>query len=298
MTFDQRLADAARLVEARLAGMLDGAAAQGVPPRLIAALRHATLGGGKRLRPFLVLESAGLFDVAPQDALPAAAAVECLHCYSLAHDDLPAMDNDDMRRGQPTVHKAFDQWTAILVGDALQAAAFMELARPQAHADASVRNELVAGLAKAAGLGGLIGGQYLDLEADKLGLPATPSVAHIERLQAMKTGALIGFACEAGAILGRAAPDVRRALMVYAERLGAAFQIADDLLDAEGDAAAMGKAARKDAGKATLVALLGLPAARARLATLEAEALAALAPFGAKADGLRAAAQFVVRREK
>jgi len=298
MTFSQRFAQAARMVDARLAQTLDDAAAGGAPPRLAAAMRHAALGEAKRLRPFLVLECAGLFGVAMEAALPAAAALECVHCYSLVHDDLPAMDNDDLRRGKPTVHRAFDEWTAILAGDALLTMAFALLAAPQAHADPAVRAELIAGLAEAAGTGGMVGGQCLDLEAEKLGLPAQPQQVHVERLQAMKTGALIRFACEAGAILGRAAPEERRALVLYGERLGAAFQIADDLLDTHGDATVMGKAARKDAGKATLVSVLGPPAAKERLAALETEALAALDPFGSRADVLREAARFVVGRER
>src|SRR5262245_9572663 len=269
MTFSQRLSQVAHMVEGRLAQLLDETAAGGAPPRLVAAMRHATLGEAKRLRPFLLMECAGLFGVATEAALPAAAAVECVHCYSLVHDDLPAMDDDDLRRGKPTVHKAFDEWTAILAGDGLLTLAFALLASPQAHADPAVRSELVGGVAAAAGVGGMVGGQCLDMEADKLGAPAHPSEAHVMRLQAMKTGALIRFACEAGAILGRAAPDERRALIVYGERLGAAFQIADDLLDSHGDPAVMGKAARKDAGKATLVSVLGVPAAQARLAALE-----------------------------
>jgi farnesyl diphosphate synthase len=285
------------MVEARLAQTLDDTTASGAPPRLVAAMRHAALGEAKRLRPFLVLECAGLFGVAPEAALPAAAALECVHCYSLVHDDLPAMDNDDLRRGKPTVHRAFDEWTAILAGDALLTMAFALLAAPQTHTDPAVRAELGASLAAAAGAGGMVGGQCFDLEADKLGNPAQPQQADVERLQAMKTGALIRFACEAGAILGRAAPEPRRALVLYGERLGMAFQIADDLLDAEGDAAAMGKAARKDAGKATLVAVLGAHAAKARLAALEAQAIAALAPFGPEADILREAARFVVKRQ-
>ena len=223
--------------------MLDEAAAGGAPPRLVEAMRHAPLGGGKRLRPFLLLECAGLFGVPPQAALPAAAALECVHCYSLVHDDLPAMDDDDLRRGKPTVHKAFDEWTAILAGDALLTLAFELLAGPQTHADAAVRAELLAGLARAAGAGGMVGGQCLDLEADKLGL----------------AGAADDAACRAPAghedrradplcLRGRRHPRPRRApssagrSRVYGERLGAAFQIADDLLDVEGEAAAMGKA--------------------------------------------------------
>jgi len=297
MTFRQRLAEAAALVEGRLAAFLDAAAAGGAPARLVEAMRYATLGGGKRLRPFLVVECAGLFGVLPAGALQTAAALECVHCYSLVHDDLPAMDGDDWRRGKPTVHKAYDEWTAILAGDALLTIAFAQLAKPETHPSADVRTELIAGLAEGAGTGGMAGGQCLDLEFDKLGLPATLSLSHVERLQAMKTGALIRFACEAGAILGRARAEQRRALARYGDHLGLAFQIADDLLDVEGEPAAMGKAARKDASKATLVAVLGVEAAKQRLAALAADAIAALAPFGAEAEILRETAAFVVRRE-
>lgn len=297
MVFSQSLARSAQLVEARLAALLDAAAVGGAPERLVASMRHATLGGGKRFRPFLVLESAALFEVEAGQAVETAAAVECVHCYSLVHDDLPAMDNDDTRRGQPTVHRAFDEWTAILAGDALLTLAFEVLAAPAAHSDPAVRAELVAGLARASGGAGMVGGQYLDLTAEKLGEPARPTLAHVRRLQAMKTGALIRFACEAGAILGRAGAPERQAVVTYGERLGEAFQIADDLLDIEGDPVAMGKAARKDASKATLPAASGVAAARQRLAALEAEAIAALAPFGIKADTFRQAATFVVRRE-
>ncbi|HJU32216.1 MAG TPA: farnesyl diphosphate synthase [Hyphomicrobiaceae bacterium] len=296
MGFSQRLTQAAALVETRLTAALDEMAGAGSPERLVAAMRHGALGGGKRLRPFLVLESARLFGVQDEAALEAAAALECVHCYSLVHDDLPAMDDDDLRRGKPTVHKAFDEWTAVLAGDALLTLAFELLASPAAHPDAQVRCELVAGLARAAGAAGMAGGQCLDLEAEKLGHPASADLPHIERLQAMKTGALIRYACEAGAILGRAEREKRRALASFGALLGAAFQLADDLLDSEGNAALMGKAARKDAGKATLVALLGVPAASERLRALEVQAVAALALFGADADVLRAAARFVVQR--
>ena len=297
MTFKQRLAQAATMVEERLAAFLDAAATGGAPPRLIEAMRHATLGGGKRFRPFLVVECASLFGVPPRAALQTAAALECVHCYSLVHDDLPAMDGDDWRRGKATVHKAYDEWTAILAGDALLTIAFAQLARPETHKKAEVRAELIARLAEAGGAGGMAGGQCLDLEFDKLGLPAKPTLAHVERLQAMKTGALIRFACEAGAILGGAQPEKRRALVRYGERLGLAFQIADDLLDVRGEPAAMGKAARKDERKATLVSMLGPETAKQRLSALEADAIAAVAPFGADAAGLREAAAFVVRRE-
>jgi farnesyl diphosphate synthase len=298
MAFSQSLMQAAHRVEARLAALLDAVAAGGAPERLVAAMRHATLEGGKRFRPLLTIECAALFGVTADRAVEAATAVECVHCYSLVHDDLPAMDNDDTRRGRPTVHRAFDEWTAILAGDTLLTLAFQMLAAPAAHADAAVRAELAAGLARAAGGAGMAGGQYLDLAADKLGEPARPTAAHVERLQAMKTGALIRFSCEAGAMLGHASAAQRRAVAAYGEHLGLAFQIADDLLDIEGDAAAMGKAVRKDAAKATLAAASGVAAARQRLAALQAAAVAALAPFGAAADRLREAAAFVARREK
>jgi farnesyl diphosphate synthase len=296
MTFEQRLAQTAMLVEERLSAFLAEAAAGGAPPRLVEAMRHAALGGGKRFRPFLVVECAGLFGLGPPTALQTAAALECLHCYSLVHDDLPAMDADDWRRGKPTVHKAYDEWTAILAGDALLTVAFAQLAKADTHENAAVRVELIARLTQASGAGGMAGGQCLDLEFDKLGHPARPTLAQVERLQAMKTGALIRFACEAGAILGGASVEERRALVRYGESLGLAFQIADDLLDAEGEAAAMGKAARKDERKATLVSVLGTQAARQRLTNLEAEAIAALVHFGREADGLREAAAFVVHR--
>jgi len=287
---------AAALIEARLADLLDHQVAVGAPERLVEAMRQGALGGGKRLRPFLTLECAQLFGVEAEAAVEAAAALECVHCYSLVHDDLPAMDDDDMRRGKPTVHKAFDEWTAILAGDALLTLAFELLASPQAHADPGVRTELIAALARASGPAGMAGGQSLDLEADKLGLPQRPNLAHIARLQAMKTGALFGYACEAGAILGRVDAQSRTRLVGFGERMGLAFQIADDLLDREGEAARLGKATGKDAGKATLVAALGVHEARARLGVLQAEAIALLAPFGATADVLREAARFVGQR--
>jgi farnesyl diphosphate synthase len=298
MAFSQRLSFSAQLVEARLAAMLDAEAAGGAPSRLVAAMRHGALDGGKRLRPFLVLESAALFGVPPETAVNTAAAVECVHCYSLIHDDLPAMDNDSIRRGRPTVHVAFDEWTAILAGDALLTLAFETLASPAAYPDPQVRIELVGGLARASGARGMAGGQCLDLEAEKLKLPAHPTRAHVARLQNMKTGALLRFACDAGAVLGRAAGAERMALAAYGNCLGLAFQIADDLLDLEGDAATLGKAVGKDAAKATLHGTSDAASARARLAELEGEAIAALAPFGAAADTLRQAAGFVVRREK
>ncbi len=257
-------------------------------------MRYAVLGGGKRLRPFLVMESARLCGLSDEAALNAAAALECVHCYSLVHDDLPAMDDDDLRRGRPTVHKAYDEATAILAGDSLLTLAFEILADPATHTDPAVRSELALGLARNSGRAGMAGGQMLDLEAPGQAL----SEPEILRLQSMKTGALICFACEAGAILAETGETRRRALIDYGQALGAAFQLADDLLDVEGDAALVGKAVAKDgeAGKATLVALIGIRAARLRLAEMEARARDALAPFGADAETLAAAAHFVANR--
>jgi farnesyl diphosphate synthase len=298
MSLAQRLAETAAVVERRLGARLTAETCPATPPRLLAAMRHGVLGGGKRFRPFLVLESAALFEVPTQTAVETAVALECVHCYSLAHDDLPAMDDDEVRRGQPTVWKAFDEWTAILAGDALATLAFEILAGTECHPDPLVRSELALGLARAAGHAGMIGGQALDLEADKRGEPARPTVDHVRRLQAMKTGALIAFAAEAGAILGRADAERRRALAAYGRSLGLAFQIADDLLDVEGDAETVGKAVAKDAhrGKATLISLMGIEPARKLLGEAEAEAIAALAPFGADARWLVEAARFVSRR--
>jgi len=270
------------------------------PPRLTEAMRYASLGGGKRLRPFLVVETAALFGVPRDRALMAGAALECVHCYSLAHDDLPAMDNDALRRGQPTVHKAFDEATAILAGDGLLTFAFDILSRPQTHPSAAVRIALVTALARAAGLGGMAGGQMLDLAAEGrfAGSPLTLGEDEITTLQAMKTGALLHFACAAGAILGEAASERRVALDRFGLALGRAFQIADDLLDVEGDAAMVGKSTGKDAaaGKATLVGVLGAENAKARLTGLVAEAERALSPFGPDAAVLKAAARFVAER--
>jgi farnesyl diphosphate synthase len=291
-------ADTEALLE-RLLGPEPAASEIARPPRLLAAMRHAVLGGGKRLRPFLLVEAAMLFGAARERALLAGAALECLHCYSLVHDDLPAMDNDDLRRGQPTLHKAFDEATAILAGDALLTLAFDIMARAEVHPDPAVRIALVSELARAAGVGGMAGGQMLDLAAEGRFEPKRSLRENeIAILQAMKTGALLRFACRAGAILGQADAAARAGLDRYGAAIGQAFQIADDLLDVEGDAATIGKAAHKDAaaGKATLVAALGPAGARARLIALVAEADAALAPFGAQADTLRAAARFIAER--
>jgi farnesyl diphosphate synthase len=264
-------------------------------------MRHATTGG-KRVRPFLVVESAALFGVPETQALIVGAALECIHCYSLVHDDLPAMDNDDLRRGRPTTHRAFDEATAILAGDALLTLSFDILASMNAHA--ATRIDLIGLLARAAGIGGMAGGQILDLEAEGRFAsdrrPLSLSAGEVERLQSMKTGALIAAACDAGAILGKAVEAERHALADYARALGLAFQIADDLLDAEGDSTRLGKAAAKDAGqgKATLVSLLGTTEAHRRLDALTAEAASALNIFGDRAATLVAAAEFIARRDR
>jgi farnesyl diphosphate synthase len=282
----------ARVVEATLDSLLPSV--PGLEARVVEAMRYATLGGGKRLRAFLVMEGAALFAVPEEQAARVAASIEMLHAYSLVHDDLPAMDDDDLRRGKPSTHKAFDEATAILAGDALQARAFEVLAEPETHADPQVRCDLVLALGHAAGSRGMVGGQMIDMAAEGRRLDA----AEITRLQALKTGRLIQFSAEAGAILGRASPELRHALASYGAELGTAFQIADDLLDAEGTAAETGKATGKDAaaGKATMVAILGIEQARARAEMLAAQAVARLEQFDERAAGLRALADFVVTR--
>ncbi len=262
--------------------------------RLMDAMRYATLGGGKRIRPFMVLSSARLFNVAETCALRAAAAVEMVHCYSLVHDDLPAMDDDELRRGQPTCHVAFDEATAILAGDALLTRAFEVLADPATHSDPAVRCDLVVALSRAIGADGIVGGQMLDLVAERHAL----EMPEVTRLQRMKTGMLIAFACESGAILGKAAEPVRHALHAYAHDLGLAFQIADDLLDVEGDEKEVGKKTGKDrdAGKATFVSLMGVERARGQARMLTDQAIQHLDLFAEKADPLRDLARFVIER--
>jgi farnesyl diphosphate synthase len=262
--------------------------------RLRAAMRYAVLGQGKRLRPFLVVQSARLFDVEDAFSLRVGAALEALHCYSLVHDDLPSMDNDDLRRGQPTVHRKFDEATAILAGDALLTVAFETLADESTHPVAAVRVALVSSLAKAAGEAGMVGGQMLDIEADRLGFN---SYKEISAMQARKTGALFRFACEAGATLGKAdATSLRQ----YADDIGLAFQIADDVLDIESSSEAMGKATQKDKdkGKATFVDVLGLEGAKVEAQRLVDEACEALDTYGTRAEMLKAAARFIVQRRK
>lgn len=288
------MAEAALEIERELDRLIPSGAGQ--EKRVYDAMRYACLAGGKRLRPFLVLESAKLFDVPRPRALRAAAAIEFVHCYSLVHDDLPAMDDDDLRRGRPTTHRQFDEATAILAGDALLTLAFEVLAHPDTHPLGGVRAELVAALAAGAGAQGMVGGQMFDLEAEQHG--RTYSLADITRLQSMKTGRLIAFSCQAGAILGEASADARRALAAYADDLGLAFQIADDLLDAEGTEAEVGKKVGKDAaaGKATFIKHLGIEGARRRAAALALQAAKHLDLYGTRAQILTSVARFVVER--
>ena len=269
--------------------------AAGPRGRVVDAMRYSCLGGGKRLRPFLVVACARLFDVRDPRALRVAAAVEMVHCYSLVHDDLPAMDNSDLRRGQPTVHKKFDHATAILAGDGLLTRAFGVLAHPDTHKDAEVRAELVRELAAASGEDGMVGGQMIDISPERNDL----DLDGVRELQSLKTGALIDYACQAGAILGKGDAEARAALRAYAEDLGLAFQVADDLLDAEGDAGQIGKPTGQDAEahKATFLGLLGSKKARQKATTLSDSAAGHLAPFGDKADLLRQMARFVIERK-
>jgi farnesyl diphosphate synthase len=292
--FDTALAFAASTVEHSMDRLL--AKGDGGEMQVVDAMRYASLGGGKRLRAFFVLAGATLFKVSSVSAVRVASAIEFVHAYSLVHDDLPAMDDDDLRRGKPSCHKQFDEATAILAGDALQALAFEVLAHDETHGDPAVRALLVSELAKAVGAHGMVGGQMLDLLAERGG--ADMSIGAITRLQRLKTGALISFSCAAGAILGKASEPLRLALTGYAHDLGLAFQIADDLLDVEGSAEEIGKTPGKDAaaGKATFVSILGKERARDQAAMLARQAAAHLEPFGPAADLLRQAAQFVVTR--
>lgn len=267
---------------------------EGPEARLLDAMRYATLGGGKRIRAFMTIQTGGLFGVDRDALLRAASAVECLHAYSLVHDDLPCMDDDALRRGKPTLHRAFDEATAVLAGDALQALAFQLVSAVEIHADPFIRADLVHRLAISAGHAGMVGGQMIDIDSEgrEVGIDT------ITRLQRLKTGALIVYACEAGAILGRASPQQRHAIVGYGQDIGLAFQIADDLLDLEGAEAEMGKAVAKDAvlGKANFVAVLGAARARAQAEMLAAQAVAHLDAFDARADHLRSLAGLVVDR--
>src|ERR1700686_1066720 len=267
------------------------------PKRLIEAMRYSSLGGGKRLRPFLVVESSAVFGVAREAALLAGAALECIHCYSLVHDDLPAMDNSDLRRGRPTLHRAYDDATAILAGDALLTLAFDIITRDEIHRDAGVRLALTRALARAAGVGGMAGGPMLGPPGE--GRFGDREPVDVARLQQMKTGALLRYGCIAGAILGQSSQQQYQALADYGRALGEAFQIADDLLDVEGDAAALGKQTGQDAalGKTTFVTQLGIEGARQRVRDLLGRADSALSMFGARGEVLRAAARFVAERK-
>lgn len=300
LTFRARLSDRAAAIEAALETVFAATpdSQRGATGRLVAAMRHAALGGGKRLRPFLVLETAVLCGAPAEAAVPAATAIELLHCYSLVHDDLPSMDDDDLRRGQPTVHKAFDEATAILAGDALLTLAFEVIAAPTASISAETRANLTLGLARAGGMAGMVGGQMLDLAAEGRWGETNLSADDILHLQALKTGALLAFSVEAGGLVAGVDAAMQARLARYGKAVGAAFQIADDLLDHEADAATLGKRAGKDAekGKGTLVTTLGLTDARAVCDRLIDDAIQALDCFGTEADTLRHAARFVGAR--
>ncbi|MGV8937520.1 MAG: polyprenyl synthetase family protein [Allorhizobium sp.] len=296
--FERRLRERAAQIEALLSDLLGPTCAADEiarPEKLLAAMRHAVLNGGKRLRPFLVMESAALLGGNADAATRVGAALECLHCYSLVHDDLPAMDDDALRRGKPTVHIAFDEATAILAGDSLLTLAFDIIAAPETPLGDTAKMELVLALARAAGIGGMAGGQALDLAAET----AAPDETGIVTLQAMKTGALLRFACEAGAIIACSEPQDRTRLRQFGEKIGLAFQLADDLLDLTADAATLGKATGKDAarGKGTLVALHGMTWAEAELDRLVCEATSLLAPYDERAVVLIETAHFVADRQ-
>lgn len=290
---EKRANETARFLDEYLSGNAFGSDAR-APETLMQAIRHGVLNGGKRLRPFLVMESAALLGADADQSLHAAAGLECLHCYSLIHDDLPSMDDDDLRRGKPTVHKAFDEATAILAGDGLLTLAFELTAHDDSGLDARTRLKLIQTLARDAGIGGMVGGQQLDLENENKTVDETV----INRIHAMKTGALLRYACEAGAIIASATPDDLDRVSRYGQVIGLAFQLADDLLDVTADPATMGKATQKDAaaGKNTLIGIHGVEGAEGRLEELVSEAENLLEPYDEAANNLRAAARFVAYR--
>lgn len=292
LVFEKALTETAAGVERTLDHLLPPP--QGPEARVIEAMRYGALNGGKRFRAFLAHQGAKLFAMDDERSLRLAAAIECVHAYSLIHDDLPCMDDDDMRRGKPSAHRAFDEATAVLAGDALLTQAFEVLADPATHEDARVRADLVLGLSRAAGALGMVGGQMIDMASAGEDLAIGP----LTRMHQLKTGALIAFSCEGGAILGHASPSARQALHAYAHDLGLAYQIADDLLDEAGDSAALGKTAGKDKsqGKATFLTILGEERARAQASLLADQAVAHLEMFDDRADILREAASFVINR--
>jgi farnesyl diphosphate synthase len=289
---DEALKDAAGLVDQTLDQVLPKP--EGLHARVAEAMRYAVFAGGKRLRPFLTLEAASLFEVPPERALRVAAAIECLHTYSLIHDDLPCMDDDDLRRGRPTTHRKFDEATAVLAGDALLTLAFGILADSATHPSGEVRAELVARLARAAGSDGMIGGQMIDI----LSPERDYGEAEIVLLQQLKTGALFEFSCEAGPILASAGAEDRSRLNDFARDFGLAFQIADDLIDAVGTAEQAGKAVGKDQeqGKATLISHYGINKARAESVRLAQAAADGLEPYGEAAESLRALPFYLLDR--
>lgn len=286
------LKDFASVIEDKMLSLLPHS--NGMEENVIEAMRYALLAGGKRLRPFLAVQSASLFSVDPENALRVAAAIECVHTYSLIHDDLPTMDDDDMRRGLPTTHKKFDEATAILAGDALLTLAFEILSDEKTHSDAAIRCELISALSKAIGAKGMVGGQIIDLKAENQSLKQD----EIIRMQHMKTGELIIFSCEVGAILAKVSGEQHSALNNYAENIGLAFQIVDDLLDIEGNSEDIGKTAGKDieAGKATLVSLMGAEKARVLADELIGNAINQMDIFNEKSEVLKSSAKFVINR--